>query len=195
MTDRTLADALIALLRERRTTPNFRPDPVPEAMLREALDAGRFAPNHKLTEPWRFTVLGPETREALAPLWSEVQLRKLPEATTPERREEARAAAWAKWMGKPAVVIVSQVVDPDPARREEDYAAVACAIQNVQLAAWALGLGSQWGTNPGTRDRAVLDRAGIPEGERVVGFLYLGYAAAVPECRRKPLEAVLRRTP
>lgn len=190
-----LAGDLLDLLRQRRTTPLFLPDAVPEEVLEEALDAGRFAPNHKRTEPWRFTVVGPDTKEALTPLWTAVALSRLPADATEERREEARRASRAKWESKPTVVVVSQVLDPDPFRREEDFAAVACAIQNVQLAAWALGLGSQWSTTAATRDAAVLARLGIPETERVVGFLFVGYPAAVPEARRRPLEEVLRRTP
>jgi nitroreductase len=190
-----LATDLLALLRERRTISTFLPEPVPDDLVEQALDAGRFAPNHKRTEPWRFTTLGPVTREAMAPLWSDVALRNLPKDASPERREEVQAASEAKWRSKPAVVIVSQVITADADRTEEDYAAVACAMQNIQLAAWALGLGSQWSTTPATRDRALLERAGIPEPERVVGFLFLGYAAAVPPGRRSPLSDVLRRNP
>jgi nitroreductase len=186
------ADEFLALLRERRSIKDFLPDPVPRELLAEALDAGRFAPNHKLTEPWRFVVIGRATQEALAPLWSQAAPKKLPEGTPQERRDEAKANAHAKWMSKPGVVIVSQVLDPDPVRREEDYAACACAIQNIQLAAWALGFGCQLSTNPATRDPALLQRAGVPVTERVVGFLFVGYPATVPGSRRKPLADVLR---
>src|SRR5688572_23570238 len=114
------ADEFLALLRERRSIKEFLPDPVPGELLAKALDAGRFALNHKLTEPWRFTVVGRKTQEELAQRWSEVALRKLPEGSAQERQEEARANAHAKWMSKPGVVIVSQVVDPnsDPHQRE-----------------------------------------------------------------------------
>lgn len=189
------ADALFDLLRSRRSVFDFLPDPVPDVLLERAIDAGRFAPNHKLTEPWRFTIIGPEAKQDIAAAWSEVKQRKLPAEASEERRDQARTAAREKWMSKPAVVAVSQALDDDPARREEDYAAIACAIQNIQLAAWALGLGCQWSTTAATRDPEVMRRASIPKSERVVGFLFLGYAAAVPEAQRKPLEEVLRRTP
>src|SRR5690606_13315359 len=113
---------------------------VPDEVLREVLDVGRFAPNHKLTEPWRFTVIGRQSRPPFETAWAAFAVSRLPEIATPERREEARRAALGKIGGKPAIVIVTQTLDPDPLRREEDYAAVAGAIQNIQLAAWALGL-------------------------------------------------------
>lgn len=189
------AGPLLDLIRGRRSIFRFLPEPVPEALVLKALEAGRWAPNHKLTEPWRFTLLGPERKAALAPRFAELAQRKLPPDATPERRAEALELTRAKWAGKPVVVVVSQVPEEDPFRREEDYAAVACAIQNVQLAAWALGLGSQWSTGALARDAEAMAMAGIPLGERVVGLLYMGYPAAIPEARRLPLEEVLRRTP
>jgi len=189
------SEVVLRILRERRTVFQFRADPVPAELVEQALDAGRWAPNHKLTEPWRFTVLGPDTRATLTPLFTAKALRKLPPDATPERREQALAQAAAKWEGKPVVVVVSQTPEEDPLRREEDYASVSCAIQNIQLAAWALGLGSQWSTNPLVRDGEAMRLAGIPQGERVAGILFLGVPAVVPESRRKGLDQVLRRMP
>lgn len=189
------ADSLLALLRERRSIFSFRPEPVPEPLLETVLDVGRWAPNHRLTEPWRFTILGPATRAALTEEFVAFAIRKLQPDASNEQRERAVAAARAKWTGKPAVVVVSQVLVEDDFRREEDYAAVACAMQNIMLAAWAVGLGSQWSTSPVTREPTAMAKAGIPEGERVVGFLFFGFAAVVPETRRRPLAEVLRVMP
>ncbi len=189
------ADALLDLLRGRRTIFDFLPDVVPSDLLEEAVDAGRFAPNHKLTEPWRFTLVGPETKERTGTAWAASAVGRLPADCPAERVEEVRRGAKSKWMSKPSVVVVTQVIDGDPFRAEEDYAAVACAIQNVQLAAWAMGIGCQWSTNPGTRDADVLSQLGIGPEERVVAFLFFGYPRVIPEARRTPLEAVLRKTP
>lgn len=190
-----LADDLLTLIRERRSVFHFQPDPVPAPLLERALDAGRWAPNHKLTEPWRFTILGPETKEGLTEAFASHATRKLPPDAPADQRDRAVAAAAAKWASKPTVVIVSQVDDADAFRREEDYAAVACAIQNIQLAAWALGVGSQWSTSPVTRDPVAMALAGVPPEERVAGFLFLGFPAVVPEVKRRPLEEVVRRMP
>jgi len=189
------SEAVLRILRERRSVFHFRPDPIPMELVERALDAGRWAPNHKLTEPWRFTILGPGTRAALAPLFAAKALRKLPLDAPPERREQTLALATAKWERKPVVVVVSQIPEGDPLRREEDYASVSCAIQNIQLAAWALGLGSQWSTNPVVRDEEAMRVAGVPEGETVAGLLFLGVPEVVPESRRKGLQEVLRRMP
>lgn len=163
------AEPFLALLRSRRSIFSFEARPVPADLLRAALDVGRFAPNHKLTEPWRFTVVGDETRRLIEPEWSGFAASRLPEDATPARRDEARRTSLEKLRSKPTIVIVSQTVDPDVVRREEDYAAVAVAIQNIQLAAWALGLGCQWSTSPATRARRP-GRGGHPR-DRACGGL------------------------
>lgn len=193
--DTRTVDSFLALLRSRRTIVSFQRRPVPGDLVRKALDAGRFAPNHKLTEPWRFTVIGEETRRIVEEGWADFATSRLSADATSERRDEARRASLEKVRGKPAIVIVTQTLDPDPVRREEDYAAVAAAIQNIQLAAWAMGLGCQWSTSAATRAPVVLAPASIPSTERVVGFLFLGYPAVVPEVSRKPLDVVARWLP
>lgn len=189
------AAPILDALRSRRSIFNFLSESVPDDLLRLALDAGRFAPNHKLTEPWRFIVVGPQTRRDIEEAWADFAASRLPADASQERREETKAAALAKWRSKPAVVIVSQKVDADPLRAEEDYAAVASAIQNIQLAAWGLGLGCQWSTSAASKAPEITERLGIPSDERVVGLLYIGYPAVVPNVARRPLEEVTRWLP
>lgn len=189
------AEPILSVLRSRRSIFNFQQRRVPEELLTAALDLGRFAPNHKLTEPWRFIVPGELTRKRIETEWADFAASRLPADVTPERREEARRTSLGKIGSKPALVIVTQLLDPDPFRCEEDFAAVAAAIQNIQLAAWALGLGCQWSTSPATVAPGVLAAAEVPSSERVVGFLFLGFPAVVPDAVRKPLDAVLRRLP
>src|SRR5690606_15701478 len=84
------ADALMDLLRSRRTIFDFLPDIVPSELLEEVVDAGRYAPNHKLTEPWRFTLVGPETRERIGTAWAASAVGRLPADSPAERVEEVR---------------------------------------------------------------------------------------------------------
>lgn len=189
------AEPILSVLRSRRSIFNFEQRAVPDELVTAAIDVGRFAPNHKLTEPWRFIVPGEITRELIETAWADFAASRLPADVTEERREEARRASRGKIGSKPALVIVTQLLDPDPFRCEEDYAAVAGAIQNIQLAAWALGLGCQWSTSPATCAPEVVGAAEIPSSERVVGFLFMGYPAVVPQVNRKPLDEVTRRLP
>ena len=169
----------------RRTIKDFKPDPVSAELLDRTLAAGLWAQNHKLTEPWRFTILGPETHRWLA------------EAFAGSQPEAARADAERKILAKPAVVAVSQRLAGDDTQRREDYGAVACAVQNIQLAAWAEGVGMQWSSGKIIRLEAVYNLLGIDRAtEEIVGLLFFGYPLRVPEAApRTPLSGVSRRLP
>ena len=168
----------------RRTIKDFKPDPVPATVLERALTAGLWAQNHKLTEPWRFTVLGPDTHRRLADAFAEAQ------------GPAGRADAVGKILSKPLVVAVSQRLGDD-AQQREDYAAIACAIQNIQLAAWAEGLGMQWSSGKIIHLPSVYELLGIDRAaEEIVGLLFFGFPARIPSAPpRKTLAEVARHLP
>ena len=178
---------------QRRTVKDFKPDPVPADVLERALTAGLWAQNHRLTEPWRFTVLGPETHRRLAETFSQAQAASV----SGVEREKVLADARGKILAKPCLVAVGQRLDGPPAQRREDYAAVACAIQNIQLAAWADGVGMQWSSGKIIGLPQVYEVLGIePTREELVGMLFFGYAANIPAAQpRQPLAAVSRNLP
>ena len=181
----------------RRTIKDFKPDAVPADVLERALTAGTWAQNHKLTQPWRFSVFGPRSHKWLAEGFAQDQATLAGPETDASRHEQVRAKAMEKILSKPCVVAVSQRLAGPAGQRREDYAAIACAIQNIQLAAWADGVGMQWSSGkiiqlPGTY--AVLSIN--PEEEEIVGLLFFGYPASVPHAQpRLPLSEVLRALP
>jgi nitroreductase len=139
-------------IRTRRTMKVFTPVPVSDDVVRELLELAVMAPNHHETEPWRFWVVGGET------------IRKLSKETGD-----------VKLLRSPTAIVVGVKRNDDPVEAEEDYAAVACALQNVLLAARGRGLANFWRT-PGVMDkkpfRKVLD---VPADVRIVGVVHLGY--------------------
>ena len=176
---------------QRRTIKDFKPDAVPADVLERALRAGVWAQNHRLTEPWRFTLLGPETHRRLAETFAQTQA-----DASGTQRDKVLADTRQKILSKPCVVAISQRLGP-PAQRREDYAAIACAVQNIQLAAWAEGVGMQWSSGriielTGTYETLAID----PAQEEIVGLLFFGYPANVPASQaRKGLDDVLKRLP
>ncbi len=188
---------LLDAIHSRRTIKEFKPDPVPDAVIERALNAGLWAQNHRLTEPWRFIVLGPATQRALAEAGAEAQLRGLAPATDAATLAKVQTAARQKILAKPRIVAVTYLLSGDALQRREDYAATCCAIQNIQLAAWAEGLGMQWNTGKQTQQPQTYTLLGIdPAAEEIAGLLYFGYPALVPPpVMRKPLSEVMRRLP
>ena len=147
MTLRELAEA-------RRTHKAFGPEPVPREILDELFELARWAPNHHLTNPWRFRVLGPR---ALANL-----------------KEAAGAEAAAKLDRAPTLVAATSLRAEDPVQDEEDLLATACAVYVVLLAAHARGLVGYWRTPGVLRTTAGLEALGISPGERFVALIHLG---------------------
>jgi nitroreductase len=183
-------------LQTRRTISKFLPAAVDLADLDEILVAGIWAQNHRMTQPWRFTVIGPRTHQRLSQLFGRLQSESLAADQT-DVREAAFEAARQKILARPKIVVVSTVMQGDSQQRKEDYAATACAIQNIQLAAWAKGVGMQWSTSHLTRNPATYELIGCDPGEEeIVGFLFFGYPAEIPAPReRRPLAEVRRTLP
>jgi nitroreductase len=138
-------------IRSRRTLKEFTDEPVGHALVSELLELAVLAPNHHDTEPWRFWVVGRETLQALA------------DATGDKKLLRSHTA-----------IVVGVKRDADPQTAEEDYAAVACAIQNIMLAARGRGLASFWRT-PGVLSRPVVAKIlDAPKKVRLVGVVHLG---------------------
>lgn len=173
----------------RRTVHTYSTDPLPEGALTRALACALRAPNHKLTNPWRFTRLGPDARAAVTELGVSLKREK-----AGDRWSDAREAAVRAKLSSPAeLVVVSQVLSGDGFRRREDYAAVSCAIQNASLSLWSEGVGSKWSSGGVTHHARTYAICRIdPDVEEIVGFLWMGAAAVVPDPARTPLEDVLR---
>ncbi len=176
-------------LLSRRTIHRYTPDPIPDGVVERALEAAIRAPNHKLTNPWRFTRVGPEIREKLTELGIELKGQK-------KDVDDQYEVFLREKYGNPAeLVVVSQILDDDPFRRREDYAATACAIQNFCLSLWGDGVGSKWSTGSMTRDDRTYRWLDIdPDDEKIVAFVWVGQPDEVPDPPRQPLEEVVRTT-
>lgn len=182
-------------LRARRTVHQFRAQPLPPGALERALAAAVEAPNHHLTEPWRFLHAGAETRQRLLDLGVEIATGGSWSALS----AAARAQLELTVIHPAELIIVCQVLAERLETRHEDFAAVACAVYGMSLSLWAEGIGSKWSTGGVTEHPRVYDALGLdPERERIVGFFWIGYPAR-PELekprRRKALEQVVRRLP
>jgi nitroreductase len=156
-------------IRERRTHKAFAPTPVPRDQLDDLLELARWAPNHHLTNPWRFRVLGPRALE------------RLKEAAGPEGAGKLDRA--------PTLVVASAVRSDDPVQEEEDLCATACAVYAVLLAAHARGLAGYWRTPGVLRTPRGLAAVRVPDSERFVALIHLGW----PRQEKAPPERAPQR--
>ncbi|RKU20454.1 nitroreductase [Candidatus Poribacteria bacterium] len=191
--------SVMEAIQSRRTIFKFKPDPIPKDILENLLFAGIWAPNHHLTEPWRFTVIGEETKLKLAERYRELQIEKVMSNLDKKTRlielnlAEIGERGYQKFMSKPTIVVISCIQDGNEQRQREDYASACCAMLNIQLAGWEQGIGMQWSTGKITTEKPTYDLLGInPENEYIIGFYYMGYPEVIPTPKRKPLNQVLR---
>jgi nitroreductase len=176
------------VIRGRRTINLYLQTPVPGQLVREAVEAATWAPNHHVTEPWRFYRLGRDTVERCLDLCYDIVAAK--------KGAEAAAFKREQWSEKPGWLVVSCRRSGDELRQREDYAACAAAIQNFMLYLWKAGVGSKWTTGDITRDERFFDILGIdPDDEFVVGLVWYGYPKITPEQKRKNLDDVLTELP
>jgi nitroreductase len=176
-------DAIAAI--ERRTSVRrFRPDPVPRATIERLLDAAVRAPNHKLTEPWRFAVLVGSAKARLADLQAAHRAKRFDDPASPEARTAVDKKR-RETLDTPAVIVVLCAVSSDELTREEDYGAAMMATQNLLIAAESLGLGTYLRTGGIMRDPGLTELVGLQPGFRVVGLVSLGYPDGETEPRRR----------
>lgn len=171
------------LLRGRRTIELFLQTPVPRDLIRDAIDAAIWAPNHHVTEPWRFYLLGKESIDACIDL-----VRDIVTAKKDAKAGEFKAQSWSR---KPGWLVVTCQKSNDELLQKEDYAACCAATHGVMLYLWKAGVGSKWTTGEITRDRRFFDIVRIGEDESVVGLIWYGYPKVTPDQARRPLREVL----
>jgi nitroreductase len=155
-------------IRSRRTHKAYEPEPLDRATVEELLELARWAPNHHLTQPWRFRVLGPET------------FARLVAAGGPNEAEKLGRA--------PTLIVASAKLTDDEHQNQEDVLATACAVYIVLLAASARGFASYWRTPKLLETPEGQAAVGMDENEQFVALIHLGHATGEPKAKeREPL--------
>jgi nitroreductase len=169
---------------DRRSVREFADRAVTREEIEKLLDAAVQAPNHRMTQPWRFYVLGPEARRAYG---AALGARKAKRVEDPEAAQAVLQKVADKHASLPAMLAVGVVLDANPEIREEDYASTFMAIENLSLAAHAAGLGTHIKTGAVMDDPRSREAVGVPDGERIVATIELGVPAELPEAKpRRP---------
>ena len=169
-------------IRERRSIKRFTSRPVSREEIETLLVAATLAPNHRLTQPWRFYVLGPEARHAYGLALGVRKARKIEDAQAGAAMRETVAE---EHRALPCMIAVAVVDNENPEIREEDYAAAMMAVQNIALAAVELGLGTHIKTGGVMGDAAARAAAGVKDNERIVAIVNVGEPADVPPPKKR----------
>lgn len=176
------------VLRGRRTIELFLQTPVPEKLILAAIETATWVPNHHVTEPWHFYLLGKETKERCLDLCRDI--------VTDKKGAEAGEFKRQSWSQKPGWLVVTCQRSKDELLQRENYAACSAAVHALMLYLWKAKVGSKWTTGDITRDSRFFDIIGVDEAEEfVVSLMWYGYPKLTPTQSRKDLANVLVKRP
>lgn len=165
-------------IHQRRSIRKFTDEPVDRAALQRLVDAAVQAPNHRLTRPWRFFILDKPgaAREKLTQLAEDMAFQAQPEPRDEGARQRARNKS-QEVATVPVLVLAYSKPGKNEEETHENYAAVACALQNFQLAATDEGLVAGWSTGGIVKHTDLPATIGAEPDWEVVGALYVGHPA------------------
>ncbi|MBN1237889.1 MAG: nitroreductase [Gammaproteobacteria bacterium] len=182
------AEDIADVIRSRRSINLFEPQAPGTADLLDAIELARWAPNHGLTEPWRFYLIGERTAAEIVDFAVEFE--------TAAKGEKAGLARRKRLEGIPAFFVATCRKSDKALLQQEDYAACCCAVQNLMLYLWHRGIGVKWTTGAVTREQRFYDVVGIDsEAEMIVGFFWYGRPKVVPVQKRREVAEVVVDTP
>lgn len=177
---------LFEAIKNRRSVGKVKPDPVPTEWIEKLLEAATWAPNHHHTEPWKFVVLTGEGRRPLGRVLAEIALEEARPLSYEEKTEIIKKQM-AKPFRAPAIItVIATPSDHPKAVWREELAAGHAAIQNMLLAAHALGLGAVWRTGKPAYHPKMKELFQLRDQDEVLGFIYVGY----PDIRQVPAKRI-----
>ncbi len=182
---------ITALIKDRRTIyPEFYSDrKVHKEQIDTILNSAIWAPNHGMTQPWRFKVFIDEGKQKLANFLEEMYVTHIPK----ERQTDIKRA---RMQNRPAAAsaIIAVCMERQASEKIpeiEEVMAVACAVQNMYLTCTAYGLGGFWSTPKFMSLTDTNEFLGLGEKDKCLGFFYIGYPSTDwPKGQRKPIEYV-----
>jgi nitroreductase len=176
---------VLEAIKKRRSIGKVKPDPVDKQLINQVLEAATWAPNHHLTEPWKFFVLTGEGRRLLGRTLAEIAEETIADTNEQERQEKLMKIE-EKAFRAPVIITVAAVPSSNPkVEYIEEIGAVIAAIQNMLLAAHALGLGAIWRTGKACYHPKMKKCFGLSDRDEVLGFIYIGYPDLPPRMGKR----------
>lgn len=177
------------VIRTRRSIfpPEYIDKEVPRDVIEAIVANANFAPTHRLTQPWRFTIFRGAGLEKLADFLGDSYRSQTPPAAFSQGKLEGTRN---KVLRSSCVMAINLQLHSDKVPEWEELAAVACAVQNMWLTATSLNVGAYWST-PGNLD-ALGEFLNLSPTQKCVGLFYMGYHDGREKpVVRKPIEEKL----
>jgi len=173
-------------LRNRRTCHQFLNKEVPNALIEKAITTSIWVPNHHLTFPWQYWVLGERVKQQFTEIVYEYI------ATTFSPTAADNKVSRIKTI--PTIIVIAGLQDPNPQKCQENNATVFCGIHNLSLSLWNEGIGSKWVTNAFIHLTAIKDLLHVPKSYSILSMLYCGYPQKIPSQSRPKINQFVTYT-
>ncbi len=178
------------LIKSRRSIfpAQFTGEKVADEIVEQMLENANWAPTHKHTEPWYFTVFTGEGLNKLGEFQSALYKKNA------EKEGNFSEEKFNKLSNKPmeashVIAIAMKRDEKETVPEIEEIESVACAVQNMYLTATAYGVGCYWGSGGITYLEEAKASFGLSAKDKLLGFLFIGMPKAGfwPEGKRKPI--------
>jgi nitroreductase len=183
---------ITAIIRDRRSIypEQFSKRKIHREQIELLLNNAIWAPSHGLTQPWRFVVLQDNALLQLSEVLGNAYLSETPKELQNDKK-------LIKLINRPklATAVIALIVDREKDTKiseADDFAAVACAVQNMHLTATAQGIGGFWSSTNMVKTQQFREFISLTEQQVCIGLFYLGYPEIEwPKGQRKPIELSL----
>ncbi|MBY8914360.1 nitroreductase [Bacillus sp. YC2] len=168
-------------IRNRRSIRSFKPETVSSDVILDMLETAVYAPNHRLTEPWRFIYVASEAGKVKLANSYVSFFRKIKDDFNEEKEQNMRKTIAAV----PGFLLVVLKEDENEFTRNDDFAAVSGMIQNLQLLAHENGIGMVWKSGRILYDKQVHQDFGLADNERFAAVIQTGYPDEQPKAKER----------
>ena len=173
---------------KRRTIHDFNSEKVTEKLIYDAINAANQAPCHRLTFPWRFYSIGTSKRNEILKLAIDIKSAKK------SLDENSKRIIRNKFLNPSHLIVSSQILNKNKLIEKEDYAACACAIQNLAISLSSKGVSIKWSTGEIIRSKKIYNILNLDsESEEIIGFIWVGYGKKGPEISRPLINEIYKQ--
>ena len=170
------------MIESRRTAQQFQDEPIGFELIKEAIELMAYAPNHKHTFPWGAYRLNTSEKKVLIDLLVQ---KKLSKTTNPS--EVQKKAIRSNFESIPEIVVLLQKKQQDSFTQKEDYASVACGVQNLSLFLWQHHIACKWSTTGVMKNQSFQESTQIDWTHwDIEGLLFIGKAKKIPPRPDRP---------
>lgn len=167
---------VLEAIKTRRSIGKVKETSVPKNIIEQVIEAGTWAPNRYLTEPWRFFVITGDGRKALAKIMEEIALESGIDIETELGKNKIIKEKNKPFRAPVIIAVAAEVTENEKTIRIEELGATYAAVENMLLAAHGLGLASYWKTGKACYNDKMKEFFGLKQKDEVLALIYLGYA-------------------